>query len=123
MGIRLGAGSIERHGEKRLIVPLHVMVPADKVVFLPAEEGEVAQLSLQFRTENTRSRGGVFEAQTFRVRKPPGDQEVISLLVRLRLQEGVHVVAVGVRDDATRDASFVSTTLELHRSSETLPGE
>ncbi|MDX1642982.1 MAG: VWA domain-containing protein [Thermoanaerobaculia bacterium] len=122
MGVRLGAGSVERDGEKHLIVPLHVIVPAESVVFLPGEEGEVAQLSLQFRTENTRRRGGVFEAQTFRVGKPPGGQEFISLLVRLRLREGVHVVAVGVRDDTTREASFVSTTLELHRSAETLPG-
>lgn len=122
LGVRLGAGTVETVGAKKVMVPLHVVVPADRIVFLPAEEREIARLSLQLRTQDTRTHEGVFETQAFEIPRPPGDGELISLLIRLRLPEGVHVVAVGVRDDTTREASFVSTTLELHRTSDTLSG-
>ena len=34
-------------------------------------------------------------------------------MMELNLPEGVHLVAVGLRDDATRESSFVTTTLQL----------
>jgi hypothetical protein len=39
---------------------------------------------------------------------------MVNLVMDLEVPPGVHLVAVGVRDDATRDTSFVSTTVEVH---------
>jgi hypothetical protein len=37
----------------------------------------------------------------------------VSLVFELELEQGIHVVAFGVRDEATKEASFVATSLEI----------
>ena len=114
MGVRLGAGPVRAGDKDRITVPLHVMVPADKVAFLPEEGSNAAHLSVQVATRNMKNDKGLFEHSAFRVRRPPGDEtELVSVVLELNLPEGVHLVAVGLRDDATRESSFVTTTLEL----------
>ena len=116
LGVRLGAGAVQPAGAKnRLTVPLHILVPADSVLFLPSEDGVVAQLSVQVSTRNTVDRKGLFDHRAYRVNwKTEADQELIGVVMDLEIPPGVHLVAVGVRDDATRDMSVVSTTLEIH---------
>jgi VWFA-related protein len=114
LGVRLGAGNVSGEGEKLLTLPLHILVPADKVVFLPTDEGVVAQLSVQVSTRNTVDHKGLFDHRAYRINwKTESDQETIALAIDLEVPPGVHLVAVGVRDDSTRQSSFVSTTLQL----------
>lgn len=114
LGVRLGAGSVRTLSEKSVALPLHVIVPIENVVFLPEEEGMVAHLTLQISTQLSTNQKGIFEQKVYRIAKPPEDQELLSMVLELQLPQGVHVVAVAVRDDATREASFVSTTVELN---------
>ncbi len=114
LDVQLGAGAV-RAGEKgRVVVPLHVIVPADKLAFLPEGDSTMAQLTVQVSTRNTKNQKGIFEQSMFRIRRPAGaEEELTSVLFELALPEGVHLIAVGVRDDATQETSFVTTTLEL----------
>ena len=119
MGVRLGAGTVTTGEGEMLRVPVHVIVPAESVVFLPDEGGIVAHLSLQVSTRNTVNMKGLFEHRAYRITwQNESEQEMIDLVVELEMPAGVHLVAVGVRDDATREASFVSTTLELNDGTE-----
>jgi VWFA-related protein len=114
MGVRLGTGDVRAAGEGRVTVPLHVLVPAESVAFLPDEESVLAHLSIQVATRNERNEKGIFEHSAFRVRRWHKDNnEMVSVVMELTLPEGVHLIAVGLRDDATRQSSFVTTTLEL----------
>ena len=114
MGVRLGAGEIRAAGKGRITVPLHIMLPAESVAFLPEEGWVVAHLSVQVATRNTKNDKGTFEHSAFRVRRSAAtDRELVSVMMELNLPEGVHLVAVGLRDDATRESSFVTTTLQL----------
>jgi VWFA-related protein len=117
LGVRLGAGTVTVKDAETLTLPLHILVPAEKIVFLPTDEGMSAQLSVQVSTRNTVDQKGLFEHRAYRVNwKTGSDQETVALKMDLEIPPGVHLVAVGVRDDATRDMSFVSTTLEIHGS-------
>jgi VWFA-related protein len=115
LGVRLGAGAVSAVDQKMMTLPLHIVVPAEKVVFLPSDDGVSAQLSVQVSTRNTSDQKGLFEHRAYRVKwETAEDKETIAVSMNLEIPPGVHLVAVGVRDDATRDMSFVSTTLEIH---------
>ncbi|HVS62709.1 MAG TPA: VWA domain-containing protein [Thermoanaerobaculia bacterium] len=118
LGVRLGAGEVEPAPQKKMMtVPLRVLVPAEQVTFLPREGEVVAQLSVQVSTRNAVDQKGIFDHRAYRLHwKTPSDQEAVVLSMDLVLPPGLHVVAVGVRDDASRVSSFVSTTVELHEA-------
>jgi VWFA-related protein len=116
LDVRLAAGAISPDGKGTFLrLPLHILIPADRVVFLPREGGVSAQISVQVSTRNTVDQKGVFEHRAYRINwRTDSDQEMVNLVMDLEVPPGVHLVAVGVRDDATRDTSFVSTTVEVH---------
>jgi VWFA-related protein len=124
LGVRLGAGTVRTLSaeDKTVALPLHVIVPIDNVVFLPGDEGMIAHLTLQITTQLSTGSGGLHEQKVYRIAQPPPDQELLSMVLELQLPEGVHIVAVAVRDDATRESSFVSTTVELHATAELAQG-
>jgi VWFA-related protein len=114
MGVRLGAGEIRSAAKGRVTIPLHIMVPAASVAFLPEEDSLAAHLSVQIGTRSTKNDKGIFEHSAFRIRRSTADEtEMVGVVMELTLPEGVHVVAVGLRDDATRQSSIVTTTLDL----------
>lgn len=121
LGVRLAAGTVrEADTQGFLRLPLHVLVPAEKIVFLPREGGVTGQISVQVSTRNTVDQKGIFDHRAYRINwKTPSDRERIDLTLELEVPPGVHLVAVGVRDDATHDTSFVSTTIEVHPTAPT----
>jgi VWFA-related protein len=123
LGVRLGAGDVRVTGKGQITVPLHIMVPAESVAFLPEGDALAAHLSVQVSTRNTKSQKGIFEHSAFRIRRSAGDdRELVSVMMELTLPEGVHLVAVGLRDDATRETSFVTTTLQLQAAAKEAAG-
>lgn len=115
--VRLGAGRIEE-GDKQLTVPLHVMVPVDKLTFLPLEGADVARIKVQALAQNEKNRRTAFKQKFFEVERPAADapDQLVDLSVVLELTRGVHVVAFGVRDETSHETSFVSTGLDLRAS-------
>jgi VWFA-related protein len=116
LGVRLAAGAVREADTKGFLrLPIHVLVPAEKVVFLPRDGGVTGQISVQVSTRNTVDQKGIFDHRAYRINwETPADRKMIDLTLELEVPPGVHLVAVGVRDDATHDTSFVSTTLEVH---------
>jgi hypothetical protein len=120
LDVRLAMGTVRRAEEKRLALPLRVVVPASRLAFLPAGDGVAAQVSVQVSTRNTVDQKGIFDHRAYRINwQTAADQEAVVLAIDLEVPPGVHLVAVGVRDDATRETSFVSTTVEVHPEAST----
>jgi len=116
LGVRLAAGAIRgADAQGFLRLPLHILVPAEKIVFLPRDGGVTGQVSVQVSTRNTVDQKGIFDHRAYRINwKTASDRDTVDLTLELEVPPGVHLVAVGVRDDATHDTSFVSTTIEVH---------
>jgi hypothetical protein len=113
LGIRLGAGDIRPAGEGTFRVPIHVMVPVERLAFLPREGSHVAEVTVRAMARSLESGAVATRGQTFRVKGAPGATGWASLTLELELGAGAQLTALGVRDEASREASFVSTTLQL----------
>lgn len=111
--VRLGAGEVKTGGTRKYVVPLLVVIPAERVTYLPQKRRQVAKLKVQVMARNERSRKTTFTEKVYDVERPPAGSQSLSLVVPLDLDEGVHVVAFGIRDEATQETSFVATGLDL----------
>ncbi len=119
LGIRLAAGTPQSAGGSMVTLSLYVLVPVDRITFMPAENQSIARLSVQLSTRNIKSQKRILERKVFRVPRPADlNQEMIGLAMKIEAPAGIHLVAVGLRDDATLESSFVSTTLELNASAQ-----
>jgi VWFA-related protein len=114
LGVRIGAGVVEAAGEGRYAVPLHVLVPAAAVAFLPGEPTDLGSVEVTVQTSDARTGKRTSYEEGFRPARPAGGAELLDLRMRLELPEGVHVVAVAVRDAIARELSVVSTTVAIH---------
>lgn len=114
LGVRLGAGRVRAAGGGKRRLPLHVMVPAARVAFLPFEDKEMAQIRVEVASRHAQTSKVVRDEKTFLVEAPPDrDTRTLDLVFNIDIPDGLNLVAVGVRDDATRETAFVSTTLAV----------
>ena len=114
LGVRLGAGRVRAAGGGKRRLPLHVMVPAARVAFLPFEDKEMAQIRVEVASRHAQTSKVVRDEKTFLVEAPPDrDTRLLDLVFNIDIPDGLNLVAVGVRDDATRETAFVSTTLAV----------
>ena len=114
LGVRLGAGRVRAAGGGKRRLPLHVMVPAAGVAFLPFEDKEMAQIKVEVASRHAPTSKVVRDEKTFLVEAPPDrDTRLLDLVFNIDIPDGLNMVAVGVRDDATRETAFVSTTLAV----------
>ena len=114
LGVRLGAGRMRAAGGRKRRLPLHVMVPAARVAFLPFEDKEMAQIRVEVASRHVPTAKVVRDDKTFLVEAPPDRAtRLLDLVFNIEIPDGLNLVAVGVRDDATRETAFVSTTLAV----------
>ncbi len=118
LGVRLGAGDIlpgevRPGGEGTFRLPLHVMVPVERLAFLPRDGGHVAEITVRAMARSLATGAVATRQQTYRVKGSPGAKGFANLVLELELGEGAQLTAVGVRDLVSREASFISTTLDL----------
>ncbi len=116
--VRLGAGDVSRGeprpgGEATFRLPLFVMVPVERLAFLPADGAHVAEITVRAMARSLASGAVATRQQTYRVKGAPGATGFANLVLEIELGEGSQLTAIGVRDLASGEASFVSTTLEL----------
>ena len=114
LGVRLAAGTVEPAGEGLYALPLHVLVPAAGVAFLPEEPSDRATVQVTVQTSEARTRRRAKLQEDFRPARPASGSDLLDLRLRLELPAGVHVVAVAVRDAIARELSVVSTTVAIH---------
>ncbi len=118
LGVRLGAGDVtpgaaRPGGEATFRLPLHVMVPVERLAFLPRDGAHVAEITVRAMARSLGTGAVATRQQTYRVKGSPGAQGFANLVLELELGAGAQLTAIGIRDLASREASFVSTTLEL----------
>ena len=111
--VRLGAGEIAEAEPGSYRVPLHVMVPAEKLAFLADGGSFFADITVRVMTRPLDGMRMLIEDREFRVGGSPQATGFASLQVELTLPAGTQVMALGVQDANTREASFISTTLQL----------
>lgn len=114
LGVRLGAGRVRAAGGDKRRLPLHVMVPAARVAFLPFEDKEMARIRVEVASRHAPTSKVVRDEKTFLVEAPPDrETRTLDLVFNIDIPDGLNMVAVGVRDDATLETAFVSTTLAV----------
>jgi VWFA-related protein len=122
LDIRLGAGTVQSRDESGFVLPLHVMVPAERIVYLPGESAPIAKLNLLMTAYNEENREVASERTIFQIERPSQlGQRTIDLVVEIDLAPGVHVVAVGLRDEATQETSYVTTAVEIQSPEQRSP--
>lgn len=115
---RLGAGQVSAGEEGGFRFPLHVIVPIEHLAFVdvaanPGDELRVAELQVAVLARHIDTGVVVRRDQSYRLKGSPGATGSASLPIELRLEGGVYLTAVGVRDQTTGEASFISTTLQV----------
>ena len=113
--VSLGAGQVVQGEKLKSTVPLHIRVPVDKITFLPQRSGDQASLKVQVMARDERNTSTAFKQEVYRLARPePVVPDLrVSLVFELELEQGIHVVAFGIRDEVTKETSFVATSLEI----------
>lgn len=102
-------------GEQEVQLPLHVLVPIDRIAYLPLGEGPpMASLEIAVHDRSPDRADGPVVRRTFRFEKPVETAGRADLVVEIGLGPGLHVIGVGVRDELTGEVSAVATTLGIH---------
>jgi VWFA-related protein len=114
LNVRVGAGEVRPRGE-RFVLPLHVFVPVGSLTFVEAGGSAAAELRMQVLARNAASPRQEWQRKAFRVVRPAEVGGAADLGVELELEPGTNVVAIALRDEASRATSLVSTTLEVGR--------
>jgi VWFA-related protein len=112
LGVRLAVGTLGKADKGKYGMPLHVLVPTTAITFFPQQSGERARLRVAIQASNPKTRKREKLEQSFSPGRPASAQ-TLDLRLLLRLPEGVHVVAVGVRDELTGESSVVATTVAI----------
>jgi len=115
---RLGAGQISAGEGGGFRLPLHVMVPVEHLAFVDVaassgDEMRLAELQVAVLARHIDTGVIVRRDQSYRLRGEPGATGLANLPIELQLDGGIYLTAVGVRDQATGEASFISTTLQV----------
>jgi len=120
--VRLGAGRVRAGGKGRQRIPLHVMVPAARVAFLPFEDSVMAQIKVRVKSRHARTAAVTEDEKTFLVEQPPDPEtRLLDLVFHLEIPDGVNLIAVGVRDEATHETAIVSTTVAVGETTRSGP--
>ncbi len=115
LGVRIAAGVLGAAAEGgRYPLPLHVLVPAERLAFLPQAEGERASIKVVVHARNARSKEVVKLDKVLQTARPTAGTELLDLRLSLELPQGIHVLAVAVRDEISRETSVVATTVAIH---------
>ena len=110
--VRLGAGDVRPRGG-RFVLPLVLFVPVERLAFLESAGAAAAELRLQVLARNAANPRAEWKSQAFRVLRPAEGGGAARLALELELDPGTNVVAVALRDEASKLVSLVSTTLEI----------
>lgn len=114
LGVRIAAGVLGAAAEGgRYPLPLHVLVPAERLAFLPQAEGELASIKVVVHARNARSKEVVKLDKVLQAARPTAGTELLDLRLSLELPQGIHVLAIAVRDEASRETSVVATTVAI----------
>jgi hypothetical protein len=113
LGVGLEFGTMSRREDGNVLVPIHLVIPLDKVTMLPQQESHIARLKVFVAAAD--SDGGISPVQSAQlpIAVPSGDlaaakQKGWGYDVSLLMRPGQHRVSIGVRDELGGVSSYVS---------------
>lgn len=124
LGVRLGAGSPAPSALSTtpdFLVPLHVYVPAGAVTFVPTENATEARVFVQVAVRSPGGGRPRLLDKTWTIEGPAGEDATFDLKMDLELDGGLSTVAVAVRDELSREVSFLSTSVALPEAGQATP--
>lgn len=116
MSIRLGAGTPAPSAlanQPDFHVPLHIYVPVKSVTFVPTGAASEARIFVQIAWRGTEGGQPQVTHKTWTIRGPAAEDATFDLKMDLKMAGGLSTVAVAVRDELSREISFVSTSVAL----------
>jgi VWFA-related protein len=117
--LQVTIGQPSRSGRNKMQVPLTVVIPLDGVVFLPAEDGQVAELELRVAVRDDKGRGAQIPVVPLLIQadSQPAVGAISRYETSLKLRRQPHRAVVAIYDRAS--GRILSATTEI--SSETPP--
>lgn len=113
LGVGLEFGTMSRREDGNVLVPIHLVIPLDKVTMLPQQESHVARIKVFVAAAD--ADGGISPVQSAQlpIAVPSGDlatakEKGWGYDVSLLMRPGQHRVSVGVRDELGGVSSYVS---------------
>lgn len=113
LAARLAVGEVQAGAGDRFQVRLHLLVPSEKVIFLPDAGRDVMQLRAQIAIHNNKNAKLDLQGKVFRAERLPDSQETLDFVFELDLAEGSYEVAVGLRDVASGETSYIRTSVAV----------
>lgn len=112
-GLEVVLGEPRKAGRKKMKVPLAVVVPLDRVVFVPAEGGQIAELELRVAVRDDKGRGADIPVIPLVIRSesPPEEGAVFRFETSLRLRRQPHRAVIAIYDSAS--GRILSVTTEI----------
>jgi hypothetical protein len=102
LGVQVEAGEVRRIDAKTATLPLRILVPAAKLVFLPGEQGEEARVEITLVASDSEGRVSPEQRRTLSVPRAKLatslEQAILRFPLELTLRQGPAVLAVAVRD-------------------------
>lgn len=118
--VRLGAAETSVDDKGLVLLPLRIMVPAANLVptsiptTLAADTTVEALVKLRVVARHLTTQDLVATEKSYKVRIPAAPKDELSVLpVELSLPPGNFTVAVGLRDESSRQTSVISAEIEL----------
>jgi VWFA-related protein len=118
LAIKLDFGEPARQTDGHYLVPVRVSIPLARLVLMPLQASHEARLRLFVAAMD--GEGGMSEVQQIPVpiSIPAADverarQQLYLYSVSLLMRKGPHRVAVGLRDEASADSSFITGTVQV----------
>ena len=110
---RVGAGEARPWNRKLVSLPVHVQVPVARLTFLPHGGTPTAQVTIRIAARNTETNKVVYHHKVQRAPRPAAKVEALDFSAVFKLEKGIYVLAAGLRDDASRESSFIRTFIDL----------
>lgn len=116
MSVKLGAGAPAPSALAKaadFYVPLHIYVPVRSVTFFPTADATEAKIFVQVAWRDTSGGKHQVRHKTWTIKGPAAEDSTFDLKMDLEMSGGLSTVAVAVRDELSREVSFVSTSVAL----------
>ena len=118
MEVTLGRGPATLGATKReRRIPMWIKVPLSSLVFLSEEGGHVGRIRMQLAARDEQGRLTAFHQKHFEIQLDPSlggrAQGEHTFVVDMTMRSGPHVVAVGLRDEIGREASFLASKVTV----------
>ena len=98
---------------KTFDVPLHVYVPVSSVAFVPNGKATMAHVFVRIAARDADGDRTDLVERVWKIEGPAKEDSLLDLRFDLELGPGLRTLAVAVRDELSRETSFVSTTLAV----------